>query len=156
MNLCWRSRNSDVWRIAGDSICRGWIAIVSLSLDERVVHERGRALERISGWRVAGDRLSADGAEQISKLRVSDSGLGHEHGDGAIRVETSVGHSNLRLSQDENGRDTGVGERAVLERHRAILIAGHSNVVHLVRWAPPVPGNPPSAVLRYGRQIKDF
>src|SRR6266536_174144 len=108
--------------IAGHGVCGRWIAVVSLPFDESVVHERGRALERVSGWRVAGDCLSADGAHQISRLRISNGGLRQEHGDCAISIETTGGHSNLRLPENENGRNASVRQRAVLEGHRAVLV----------------------------------
>lgn len=51
--------------IAGHDVCGRWVAVVGLPFDERMVHERGRAFEGMSGWRVAGNCFSADGAEQI-------------------------------------------------------------------------------------------
>ena len=72
-------------RVSGHRVCRGRVGIIRIALDERVIDERGRALQVVRFGRITSDRLTTNCAQQIANLRITDAVFAHIDRDRAIR-----------------------------------------------------------------------
>src|SRR5437016_8793699 len=72
-------------RVSGHRVGRSRIAVVRIPLDEGVIDECSRPLQRFCLGSITSDRLTTDRAQQIANLRITDVGFWHIDRDRAIR-----------------------------------------------------------------------
>src|SRR5438094_6398254 len=159
---CWRRRGAR--HIAGHRVSRSRITVVALRFDERMIDKGIRCFQlavRSAGRKITGavrgvtsDGSSANGAEQVTWLWITESRFGREDRDRSIGLVIAFGKRsrNPCLLDNEDGRHTRIGKRAVLECRRSIWTRSHTYVVLLARRRGRVPSNSPSAIGRNRRK----
>src|SRR5438132_12128035 len=84
----WRRLGANL--VSGYRVCRSRIAVVRIPLDEGVIDECSRPLQRFCLGSITSDRLTTDRPQQIADLRITDVGFWHTDPDRAIRYITSL------------------------------------------------------------------
>src|SRR6266699_1743365 len=85
----WGRSNSSTRDIANHGVCGGWMTIVPLRFNERMVYQQGRALLVLSFAGIASECPSVHSSEQIAGLWISDCEFRHDQRDRSVSVKAA-------------------------------------------------------------------
>jgi hypothetical protein len=113
-----------------------------------VINKQVRSLDCVSGRRVSGEGPAADSAEEISRLWIADARFRNINRNGSVWqiIAGRIGIGEFGLGDDEDSRDAGIAERAILKRDVCVRIARHTHIELLSGRCGGIPHDPPAAV----------